>query len=111
MGKGEDCTQRCIVTTRMIPALSRAAVKTFNPFTAPACKTDRLKSAHVHTCKQYFDGPITNLLSILCILIEFPSHAHAKRGKNLNDFKFGTSIGHFPSDRVASMAVKGLMYR
>ena len=25
----------------------------FNPFTAPACKISRLKSAHIHACKQY----------------------------------------------------------
>ena len=29
-------------------------------------------------------------------------------GGGLNDFKFGTFTGHFPSDGVASMAVKGL---
>ena len=55
-----------------------------------------------------FDGPITNLLSIFSILIEIFSHAHAKWGKSLNDFKFGTSNGCFPSDGAASMAVEGL---
>ena len=29
-------------------------------------------------------------------------------GKGFNDFKFGTFIGRFPSDRAASMALKGL---
>ena len=29
-------------------------------------------------------------------------------GTGLSDFKFGTFIGGFPSDGVASMAVKGL---
>ena len=29
-------------------------------------------------------------------------------GGSLNGFKFGTFIGHFPSDVVASMAMKGL---
>ena len=29
--------------------------------------------------------------------------------KSLNDFKFGTFIGRFPSGAAASMAVKGLM--
>ena len=29
-------------------------------------------------------------------------------GKSLNDFKFGTFIGRFPSDGAASMAEKGL---
>ena len=56
-----------------------------------------------------FDAPITNLLSMLCILIEFLSRAHAKVWKSHNDFKFGTSVGHFPSDRAASVAVKGLI--
>ena len=55
-----------------------------------------------------FDGPITNLLSILCILIEIVSRARAKGGKSLNDFKFGTIVGRFQSDGVASMAMKGL---
>ena len=54
------------------------------------------------------DGPVTNPLSILRILIEFLSRAHAKGRKSQNDFKFDTFIGRFPSDRAASMAVKGL---
>ena len=60
-----------------------------------------------------FDGPIIDLLSILRILIEIISHAHAKGGGggggSLNDLKFGTFVGLLPSDGVASMAVKGLM--
>ena len=55
-----------------------------------------------------FDGPVTSLLSTLCILIEILSPAHAKGEKSLNDFKFGTFAGRFPSDGAASMAVKGL---
>ena len=54
-----------------------------------------------------FDGPGTNPLSILCILIEFLSRVHAKWWKSQNDFRFGTFVGRFPSDRAASMAVKG----
>ena len=54
-----------------------------------------------------FDGPITNLLSILCILLEVLSHAHAKLGGG-NNLKFGTFIVRFPRDHAASMAVKGL---
>ena len=49
-----------------------------------------------------FDGPI------LYVLIEIFSCAHAKGGKKLDDFKFGTFIGSFPSDGAASIAVKGL---
>ena len=55
----------------------------------------------VFTCtpaNSIFDDPRTNLLSILCVLIEVLSCGHAKGGKGLNDFRFGTSIGHFPSD-------------
>ena len=53
------------------------------------------------------DGPVTALLSVLCILLEVLSCAGVKKGKSLNDFKFGTSIGHFLNDGVASTAVKG----
>ena len=58
-----------------------------------------------------FDGPTTNLLSVLCILREILSHAIVivKKEKGLNDFKSGTFIASFQSDgTVASMAVKGL---
>ena len=50
---------------------------------------------------------MTNLISVLCVLIEFLSRAHVE-GKRLYDFKFGNFIGRFPSDGAASMAVKGL---
>ena len=36
------------------------------------------------------------------------SRAHAKGKKDLNDFKFGTFVGRFPSDGAASIAVKRL---
>jgi len=57
-----------------------------------------------------FDDPITNLRSVLCILIEIPSRAHAKPEvkKSFNGLKFGTFIGLLPSDGAASTAVKGL---
>ena len=60
-----------------------------------------------------FDGPVTNLLSVLCILIEFLLRARAKGAGwvgvgSLNDFRSGAFIGLFPSDSAASMAVKGL---
>ena len=44
----------------------------------------------------------------MCILIEFLSRAHAKGWKSQKNFRFCILIGHFPSDRAASMAVKGL---
>ena len=55
-----------------------------------------------------FSGPLTNLLSILCVLTEVLSLLHGKGGKGLNNFKFDTFSGRFPSDGAASMAVKGL---
>ena len=59
-----------------------------------------------------FDGPVTSLLSVLNILTEHFSCAKKEREKGakkiLNDFKFGTFVGCFPSDVAASMAVKGL---
>ena len=55
-----------------------------------------------------FDGPISNLLLILCSLIEIFSRAHALGG-SLNDFKFGTFVDHFQSEGTASKAVKGLI--
>ena len=64
---------------------------------------------HAYTpANSIFDGPITNLLLILCILIEIFSRAHALGG-SLNDFKFGTFIDNFQSDGAASKAVKGLI--
>ena len=65
---------------------------------------------HTYTpADSIFDGPITNLLSTLCVLIEICSPAHAKEKISLNDFKLGTFIGHFPSDGTASTAMKGLI--
>ena len=83
-----------------------------NPFTVPACKISGLKRAHIHPCKQYIRWSYKkNLLSILCILIEVLSGVHEKGGGGgLNDFKFSTFIGRFPSDGAASMAVKELNY-
>ena len=80
----------------------------FNPFTATARKFSGMK---VHTdtpANSIFDGPITSLLSVLCILVEVLSNAQAKKGKSFNHFKFGTSVGRFSSDGAASTAVKGL---
>ena len=65
----------------------------------------------MHTRKlanSIFDGAITNRLLILGILIDVLSGAHAKWGISFSDFKFGTFIGCFPSDTLASMAVKRL---
>ena len=72
---------------------------------------------HTYTpANSVFDGLTTNLLSLLCILVEVISRAHAMGwggvgwGGCLNGFKFGTFIGRFPSDGAARMAVKGLIF-
>ena len=52
-----------------------------------------------------FDGHITSLLSVLRILIKVLSRVHAKRKESLHGFTLGTSVGRFPSDGAASMAV------
>jgi len=49
-----------------------------NLFTAPACQISGLEGAHKNSI---VDGPITNLLSKLCILIEILSCALANGGK------------------------------
>ena len=55
-----------------------------------------------------FDGLVTDLLSVLCILIEVLSHARVKGKKGLHDFKFGIFTGCFLSDSTGTMAVQGL---
>ena len=65
----------------------------------------------MHTCKlanSRSNGPITNLLSVLCVLTEVLSLAHAKRGESPNGFRFGTFIARSQTDGAASTAVKGL---
>ena len=63
---------------------------------------------HTYTpANSIFDGPITNLLSILCILIEVSS-PFMSSGGNFNDLKFGTFICSFKSKGTASTAVNGL---
>ena len=56
------------------------------------------------------DGPVTNLLSVLWILTEVLSRAHAQgtgrgggRGEPLNNLKFGSFIGRFSNDDAASV--------
>ena len=64
---------------------------------------------HGRACKQYvYRSHNKSRLSILCILIEILSRAHAKREKSLNDFKCSTSVGRSPRYGAASTAVKGL---
>ena len=67
------------------------------------------RKVHTYTpANSIFDSPITNLLSVLRILIETLSRVHAKGGKGLNDFRSGAFTGRFQSDSAESTAVKGL---
>ena len=66
----------------------------------------------MHTCtpaNSIFDGPVTNLLSILFTLIEVLSRAHAKGKNGFNDFSPGAFIGRFQRDSAESITVKGLI--
>ena len=55
---------------------------------------------HTYTAgNSIFDGPITSLLSVSSILKEIISRAHAKGGRSVSGFKFGTFVCRFPSDR------------
>ena len=64
---------------------------------------------HIYTlANNIFDDLITNLLSVVWILIEILSRDHVKGKKYLNNLKFGTFIGGFWSDSAANMAVKVL---
>ena len=65
-----------------------------------------------------FDGPITNLLSVLSILIKVLFIYSCEGVKKLQLFKFNVFqiwhiydliIGNFPSDGMACMEVKGLI--
>ena len=59
-----------------------------------------------------FDGPVTNLLSILCILIEILSRAHPKGGRQtLIVLNLALLVVVFLSDGAAGMAFKGLIVR
>ena len=81
-----------------------------NPFTATACEMpDPGWKVHTYApANSIFDGPITDLLSTLCILIEVLSCVCVKGRKGLNGFRFGTFVGRFLSDGATGMAVKGL---
>ena len=50
-----------------------------NPFTAQPCKISGLKSARTRLQTVYFPGPITKLLSVLCVLLQTLSRVMRKR--------------------------------
>ena len=81
----------------------------FNPVTAPACKTSRLKRTHIHTWKQYIWWSSNKSAFSTAHSDRNPFTCLCERGeKSFNDFRFGIFVGHFPSDSKASTAVKGL---
>ena len=84
------------------------AVGPTNPFAAPACPILGRK-VHAYACKLLFSGPVTNLLSMLCILMPIFLHGRAEKGKKSQDLTFHTFLViHFSSDGMASVAVKWL---
>ena len=60
--------------------------------------------------KSIFEGSTFNTAHTYANLSTCSCEREKKR-KSLNDFKFGTCIGRFPSDVAARMAVKGLIIR
>ena len=66
---------------------------------------------HTHMpVKSIFDGSNFNTAHTYANLSTCSCEGEKKR-KRLNDFKFGTCIGRFPSDVAARMAMKGLMFQ
>ena len=72
----------------------------FKPFTARACLISGVKGAHLMPPNSICGGPVTNSLSILCILITNNLFTCSQKGdgKSLNGLKFGIFIIRFPSD-------------
>ena len=65
---------------------------------------------HTYTpANSIFDGPITNLLSVLSILIDVLSRAHAKGEKALMISNLALLLVIFRVAGEASMAVNGLI--
>ena len=60
--------------------------------------------------KSIFDGSTFNTSHTYANLSTCSCEGEKKR-KSLNDFKFGTCIGRFPSDVAARMAMKRLMFQ
>ena len=76
-----------------------------NPFTSQACTISGLKSACACLQTVYFPGPVINLLSIECVLIQtFSQVVHKRKEKRFRIWNFAL-YWSFSSD---IMAVKGL---
>ena len=82
-----------------------------NPFTAPACKISKLKSAHTHARKQYIWRSYHQKSSQYFEFSYTSFHVIMWSGKkDLHDFKFGTYVGpFFEWRRGKHVAVKGLI--
>ena len=91
----------------MHTALPMTLSLTVNPITAPACKISGLKDARTRLQTVYIPGPITHLLSMLCVWMKILSHASAKKEtKKAEGFQISRLYWSFSSD---IKAVKGLM--
>ena len=104
-----------ILPQSFLPAASDAVQISFifSAFllTASLPQPVKFPARKVHPCapeNSVFDGPVTNILLVLCVLIGVLSHAHAKGRQGRNNFKFDTSLRRFPNDTLASVAVEGL---
>ena len=76
-----------------------------NHFTAPACKISGLTDAQTPLKNSVCSGPITHLLSVLCVWMKIFSHANAKTQKGLrvsNNFSLLLVVFkcHHGSERV-----------
>ena len=74
-------------TTRL-----RTKALSFSPITAPACKPSGLKDARMRLKNSTVSGLITNLFSVLCVLIKILSHASVKK-KKMKKKKWGWGGG------------------
>ena len=87
---------------RVRPPARAFDVLCVNPFSASACKISVLKSALTYTSFQtvsLFDGPVTNLLSKLCILIEVVSGARLKEENALTISSLALLLVTFSAER------------
>ena len=77
------------------PVLYLDLTKPFiNPFSALSCKISGLNDARYAPANSIFSGPVTQLLSALCILMKLFSRASEKnKTESLKGFIFCTFIG------------------
>ena len=81
---------------RVLDASGNWLKPVLNPFTAPAGYISGLTDAWTPLKNSIFSGPITHLLSVLCVLIKVLLRTGAKKKtKRLKGFKFHASIRRF----------------